>query len=147
MKQEIIFLMLMIGLAISSILLGYFANEEISSMISKIRSQDIESPEECNNLTMKETAYCLNDFVRSIFKYKRRPDIENPTLEELIEEGGDCKNWADLYSSYIRDLGFNEEQVRMRVNENSSHVFSIISNEDGYCMLDQEIIKCFELYN
>ena len=134
-------------IVLGSVIVGYAARDDIESMIRDIRQKDVTAPEECQNLTMRETAYCLNDYVRSIFKYKTRPDIENPTLEELKEEGGDCLNWANLYVEHIENLGFSAKRPIFDTGNETSHTFAIISDETGYCILDQTDVECFELRN
>lgn len=145
MKHEIILVFLVISLIGVSISLGYVANSEINSLLIKISNKEIESPEQCKNLSMKDTAHCLNRYIKSIHKYKKRPDIENPSLQELITEGGDCKNWAELYVGYIDDLGFNARTTTFNTGNRTAHAFAIISDETGYCNLDQSIINCVML--
>jgi len=140
----IITISLIFMLVITSICLGYLAREGIQSKINEFRFRNINSPEECKNISMMRTAYCLNDYVREIFKYKIRIDSETPTLEELIEDGGDCKNWAELYVGYIQDLGFDAKRPVIRIG-NISHTFAIISDDTGYCILDQTGVNCFAL--
>jgi len=140
----IISMSLVLILVVTSISLGFLAKDDIQSKINDFRYGNINSPEECKNLTMMRTAYCLNDYVREIFKYKVRPDNEKPTLEELIEDGGDCKNWAELYVGYIQDLGFDAKRPVIRIG-NISHTFAIISDDTGYCILDQTGVNCFAL--
>ena len=141
----IISMSLVLILVVTSISLGFLAKDDIQSKINDFRYGNINSPEECKNLTMMRTAYCLNDYVREIFKYKVRPDNEKPTLEELIEDGGDCKNWAELYVGYIEDLGFNAERPVVETGNKTRHTFAIISDETGYCVLDQTGIDCLML--
>ncbi len=130
---------------ISSVMLGYIAKDKIESLVQDIRHRDITAPNECRNLTLKETAYCLNNYVDGIFKYKSRPDLEKPTLEELIEEGGDCKNWAELYVGYIDELGFDSSRPIIYTGNETRHAFAVISDETGYCILDQTSVECFSL--
>ncbi len=132
-------------LVISSVSIGYIANKPIGSFIRDIRNRDVDSPGECMNLSMEDTAYCLNNYVRGIYSYKARPDIENPTLEELKEEGGDCKNWAELYVGHIDNLGFYSEMPLIDTSDMKRHTFAIISDDTGYCILDQTSVECFGL--
>jgi len=143
-KQLILLMSCILVLVLESISLGYLAKDDIQSKINDFRYRDINSPEECKNLSMMETAHCLNDYVKEIFKYKLRADIEKPTLKELIEEGGDCKNWAELYVGYINDLGFDSQRPVIKTG-NWSHTFAIISDDTGYCILDQRGVNCFTL--
>lgn len=145
MIDEIKVSICLLFIVIGSISIGYIYEDEIGSKIRDMRTEDVETPEECKNLTMDQTAYCLNDYVKGIFKYKSRPDKENPTLEDLIEEGGDCKNWAELYVEHIENLGFNSKRPRIKLVNYTGHTFAIISDETGYCILDQESVRCIYL--
>ena len=130
-------------LVIASMGFGYIARNDIGSLVSSLRTKNIETPEECINLSMVDSARCLNNYVNSIFKYKERPDIENPSLEELKTEGGDCLNWAELYSELGNDLGFNMEIPIIDLVGKYGHAFAVMSDETGYCLLDQTAIKCY----
>lgn len=145
MIKDIITIFLLVLLIFLSVGIGYMGQDEIESLIRDIRYEDIEAPEQCRNLTMRETAYCLNDYVKSIFKYNVTDDSKVLTLEELIEHGGDCLNWANLYVEHIEDLGFNAKRPVFDIGEEYAHTFAIISDETGYCILDQTTVKCFEL--
>lgn len=143
MKETIILLFALLLLIFTSIGIGYYGQDDISSLIRKITQEEINAPEECINLSMTETAHCLNDYVCSIYKYKNRDDSETPTLQELINEGGDCKDWADLYMKYSDDLGFYSEMIIIKTRYKEAHAFMILSDETGYCKLDQMSLDCF----
>jgi len=124
--------------------IGYVAHDDIQTKIRNFRVQDRETPEECNNLSLQDTAYCLNSYVNKIYKYKIRNDMENPTFEELVEEGGDCYNWAELYVDYAEQLGYHGTIAIMPTKSNTGHAIAIISEEEGYCLLDQRVVLgCF----
>jgi len=61
-------------LIIFSITLGYKAAPEIESIMNKIQNNYGDSPEECTNLSLRDTAYCLNNYVSSIYKYEVTQD-------------------------------------------------------------------------
>jgi len=147
MKETIIYAISLLILITFSIALGYQASDEIESMISKFQNNYNETPEECINLSLEDTAYCLNNYVKSIHKYRKNKDSNVLTLEELKEQGGDCKDWTDLYCDYGEELGFNVKRPVIKIREDSWHTFAIISDETGYCLLDQVNIKCYEMGN
>lgn len=147
MKEEIILVFALLSLALVCVSIGYFAQEDINSLIRKIKSEKIETPEQCINLSMVETAYCLNNYINSIYKYKKTNDLIKLTFEELKEEGGDCLNWAELYISYIDNLDFYSEMVVISTNKGEAHAFAIMSDDTGYCILDQMSLDCLELDN
>jgi len=114
--------------------------------------------QELNNLEMliKDILQYFHYFIRPDFKQK--PDIEiatlkykqiadDRTIEELKERGGDCKNWAELYIDYAEDLGFNVEMPIVNTGNKTAHTFAVISDETGYCKLDQMSLDCFEFDN
>jgi len=138
-------ILLIIVLIINSVCLGYLARDHISLFLDNFKDKNVETIEECENLSMESTARCLNRYVKKIYKYKPRVDTEDPTLNELIEEGGDCKNWAEFYVSQIRKLGYFAKRPIIITGNDSAHTFAVISSEEGYCILDQKIIKCFNL--
>lgn len=143
MKNEIIFVVSLVSLVFLSISIGYLATDDINSLMRKINK--VETLEQCNNLTLIETAHCLNDYICSIYKFKERKDSENPTLQELIEEGGDCKNWAELYIGYAEELNFYAKMVVINTGKGFAHAFAVISDETGYCILDQMNLDCYRL--
>lgn len=143
MRDELILISLLLLLVMASISIGFMAKDDINSLIRKIKNEQIENPEQCSNLSLIETAHCLNDYVCSIFKYKERQDLEKPTLKELKEEGGDCKNWAEFYINHAEELGFNVKMPIIDMGDKIRHTFAIISDETGYCKLDQMSLDCF----
>lgn len=143
MKEEIIVIFALLSLTVVCVSVGYFGQEDISSLVRKATTEKIETPKQCINLSMEETSYCLNDHVNSIFQYKETDDKRRLTLEELKEEGGDCKDWSELYMKYIDNLNFYSEIVIIDTNEKEAHAFVIISDDTGYCKLDQMDINCF----
>lgn len=147
MNDDLMIFMILLILILSSISFGYIIEDEIDSLIRKIKNKPVETPEQCINLSLKETSSCLNDYICSIFKYKSRKDYEKPTLQELIDDGGDCKNWAELYESYALELDFYSEVIIIDTSDESKHAFTIISDETGYCKLDQMNLDCFMFGN
>jgi len=145
MKEKLISLTLTIILITFSITVGFLATSEIESLVIGLRSDYGDSPEECVNLSLKATSYCLKNYVGEIYKYNVTQDIKKLTLEELKENGGDCKNWAELYYDYGKELGFYVRRPLIDIDKRSAHTFTVISDETGYCILDQLSIKCVEL--
>ena len=143
MKNEILSLIFIFSLVLSSIFLGYMAEDDISKLIRRIKNKQVDTPEECINLSLIKTAHCLSDYVISIYKYNETDDFKSLTIEELKERGGDCNDWTDLYIGYIEDLNFNAKKVIISTGKDA-HTFAIISDETAYCKLDQMALDCFE---
>lgn len=90
----------------------------------------------CDNLTLKNTAICLNNQVLVIFKFNLTDDARSLSYNELIKRGGDCKDWADYYVS-IAPEGFYKTTRTFQFTKMNSHRVMILSNYEGYCILDQ----------
>lgn len=105
----------------------------------------------CSGKNLERTCYCLNSFISGIYKYTPTKDSIDLSFEELIERGGDCKNYADLSAELLNKLGFKTERVIIFVGETEkysfSHVFLIVYNREGYCKLDAKDINCFRYIN
>ena len=68
MKEELTLLILLLLLVGASISIGYMAEDEIGKLVRKVKQGKIETPEQCANLSLTETAHCLNDYVNTIYK-------------------------------------------------------------------------------
>jgi hypothetical protein len=100
---------------------------------------------------------CVGDRVKLVYKYVESPDNPEFGFKEydyLIENGGDCYDWALFYEMIFKltsdvtgayyevvlintDIGYeNGLQIQY------GHAFTVVSTEDGYCVLDQTEIKC-----
>lgn len=115
---------------------------------SQIQEQDSEI-NDCENLSMIETVYCLRDYVSTFFKYKYTDDSMILSLETLKANGGDCKNYnEDFYKPELKKLGYNSQLVNIPiavVNGSSyRHVFLIVYDETGYCLLSMLNAYCLE---
>lgn len=106
----------------------------------------------CDNLSLQDTSYCLEDFVRDNFKYRVNDDNNDLNLSELVNDGGDCKDWTDFYEGMLHYYGYNQtERDRVFVEEiNDSdevifvyHTFLIAYDNTGYCHLDMGNVHCY----
>lgn len=100
----------------------------------------------CKNLNLVESSYCLRDNVKTFFNYtitnKQHYDIE--TLKEV---GGDCLNWGLLTVKLGKKLSFNSELVYIEDNSVRKHVVTLISNKNFYCIVDYPEINCMRYRN
>ncbi len=101
---------------------------------------------ECNNLSLEDTTICLRNYVKSFYKYQLQNDSKVMTLEEIKEEGGDCRNWAFLYKSLAEEIGFKAKTFAF-YNEKIGHRFAVIYDDTGYCKIDLLNINCIEFEN
>lgn len=103
--------------------------------------------ENCENLDLFETSKCLNENVRSFYKYNINNTGKELTLEQLKESGGVCSHFSKLYYNAGKELGFYTREVKIDVDINDNleimHVFTIISGKEGYCLLDNASVDCF----
>jgi len=97
----------------------------------------------CKNLSVKETAYCLRDFVSTFYNYTIRDDFPK-SLENIMENGGDCYDYSLLYEKMAKEIGFYATTKSIWGDDGSGHKFAIIwdRNLTGYCKLDLLFVDC-----
>lgn len=101
----------------------------------------IISPQEstgCENLNLEETANCLRLELSKFYYYNISNVYNKLSFDELKEQGGVCSHYSEWYHNQSIRLGFNSEEVTIEIGETYLHQFSIISDETGYCKLDQK---------
>ena len=101
---------------------------------------------ECNNLSVKDTAYCLRDYIKPFFNYTKKSDRIHLSLDELKVVGGDCSDWSDLYKNMAIKLGMKSKKVDIFGEKPVGHRFALIwdNNMTGYCKLDMLNVNCFK---
>ena len=101
----------------------------------------------CSGMNLKKTSHCLNSFVKGIYQYKSRKDSETPSFTELVEEGGDCRNWQMLYCELGMKIGYACTKVSIPVERRDNilykHTWAVLTSNEGYCNLDQKDLNCF----
>lgn len=140
-----------LGSAITSIYWGYkdmrthgiSLNSEISS--KKIPQSEKEITESCSNLTLQDTARCLVGNIDTFYNFTITDDNEYRSLDDLKKVGGDCLDYSLLYNRLINQLGFYGSHHIIDINNTSGHAFATMSDEEGYCILDQTNYRCFSL--
>lgn len=91
---------------------------------------------QCQNLSLKDSAICLRDWESEFYNYTIRDDTIK-SLDDIKQNGGDCFDYNEnLYVNAGDTLGFNMTTSTMHIGD-SLHVITIMSNEEGYCILDQ----------
>lgn len=126
----------LIGSSLTLILIDHYQNKKILSKVEPYLN--------CEGLDLKNTALCLKAELSEFYNYNPNNLGVELSFEELIEQGGVCSHYSDWYNSRAEDLGFYTERVIIDVNEELAHAFSVISNDEGYCILDQLNIWCTE---
>lgn len=100
--------------------------------------------QDCANLSLKETSYCLRDNIETFYSYNITDDSLNLSFNQIKTRGGDCKDWAELYNRLADELNFSTTKPHV-ITGDSAHTFSIISDEGGYCVVDQLGVSCASL--
>lgn len=136
MKNKITIALCILSILISSMILVITLNYK-DTPISEIKTFN------CSNLTIEETAKCLSSEVSEWYFYNISNWKKDITEEQLKTEGGVCYHYSNWYSKQAESLGFISQEVHVDT-VNSSHKFDIISNDDGYCVLDQTSYWCFK---
>lgn len=108
-------------------------NQETSNTISE---QSII--QNCTNLSLSQTAYCLRDNVKTFYKFNVTDDAWELSFNTLVERGGDCRNYAFLYSNLAGQLGFENKTIPIK-----GHRFAVISKDGYFCVLNLLRVECF----
>ena len=106
---------------------------------------NVKQIDECEDMDLFGTAYCLNSHIKGILNYTIREETIK-TYEDIKDNGGDCYDYSHLYLSFAQELGFNAETVKL-YNEEEGHIFTIMwdDNLTGYCKLDLQDVDCIEM--
>jgi len=94
--------------------------------------------EDCSNLSLKKTAKCLRDNVKEFFIYNKTEDSLNLTFTELVNRGGDCRDFSFLYKDLSEELGFESKTIPIR-----KHRFALITKDGDFCIINQLHVECF----
>ena len=75
-------------------------------------------------------------------KEMKYPSIYCYDVDDLKSKGGVCWHYSRYYTDWADDIGFYSSEVTVDINDTTRHRFAVISNDEGYCLLDQNTIKC-----
>jgi len=103
----------------------------------------VESIVSCGGKNLFNTTYCLQDYVDGIYIYNITPDNETQTLGSLKARGGDCLDWTRFYERQFNNFGFNTQRIQTSINKTTGHVFLVVEDTNGYCLVDQLEAECF----
>ena len=96
---------------------------------------------------LEHQAKGYNKIVSDSFNYNISNHLNfNLTDAQLLQEGATCWRWSEFYATLARNDGLNATLVTFTTNTalNQSHEVAIISNADGYCLLDMKNLYCIE---
>jgi hypothetical protein len=118
------------------LILGEFnSNTEVNDIQDVIDS--------CSGMSLVDASTCATDMTSEFYKYNIDNMSKDLDFQTLKKEGGVCTSWSDYYNEIGEGLGYNTEGVIVKVSDNFYHQFSVWSNEDNYCILDQTAVSCF----
>lgn len=113
----------------------------------------------CSNLSIRESAKCVQEYVKTFYLYNISNVNKELTFDELKEQGGVCSHFSELYCQIGKELNFStlyEDRIKtgkqfLTINNetklrDTSHAICIWSNEFSYIILDQKeiVIANFE---
>jgi hypothetical protein len=99
----------------------------------------------CKGKNLSESTSCVVKITSKFYKYNLDNIGREMTFEQLKEEGGVCSSWSDYYSQIGELLGYKSRNITIPLSKEVSHEFSVWSDENGYCILDQTEVSCFDL--
>lgn len=80
--------------------------------------------------------------VKSFYKYNESNIGKTLMDEQLKTEGGVCNHYADYYEKLAKADGFYSGTYLMQLNQSRNHKVAFMSDNSGYCLLDQTSIYC-----
>ena len=86
---------------------------------------------------------CVKTHVDRFYYYVVRPDNQTISYNTLMNDGGDCGNWAKFWEYFAEQYNYQITPIRISVDNETAHRFSIFSNSEGYCRVDQTTLDCF----
>ena len=116
----------------------------------------------CSAGDIFNTSHCLRNELSEFFKYNISQIGKSLNLSQLKESGGVCDHYSKFYKDNFIKLGAREVEQRTSfkfeatkplyyvsevifpTDNKTSHVVTIVSNNEGYCVLDQMTIKCWD---
>lgn len=141
-KELLTLVSVMICVFVNGIIGGYFINN--LNLFQNLKSFTNNS-NDCSNLTLEESALCLQSELKTFYNYNLSNRGLDLTLEELKRDGGVCWHYSNWYATRMKELGFYGTEVSIRNSKEDTHKFAVASNEWGYCTLDQTKISCIKL--
>lgn len=155
MKEKYIFVIVIL---VNAILIASLFSIYASGINVKEKS-DIYN--KCSNLDLLTTSKCLNEDLRIFYKYNLSNVEKQLSLDELKNQGGVCKNWADYIVDKFIELGSREnkegkpiimeskpykfyvKEVNIQIDNETSHVITIASNSQGFCLFSNANYQCW----
>lgn len=143
MKLETILLILIfINLGVGAFTLGYNFKGIKSDTKEFIQIKLFSNDTNCRGMDLFMTSECLNQQFKEFFFYNASQKGKEINLTELKRDGGVCSHASKYYKDSAEELGFYGTTCIMKVYVKNDtlqqHEIAIISNIDGYVVLDQK---------
>jgi len=144
MKTETLTQISLFTIIFLSLCISFFIGYEFNNLIYMGISNKITNYSNCNNLSLEDTADCINKDMSSWFVYNHSQVGKELSLEEFKQQGGVCSHASDYSYKLGRELGFESTRLIFKTSNNQSHVITAIANKEGYCLIEQKAYSCWE---
>lgn len=147
-KENLMFILCMLAFAVLGFSMHGTYLEYKDSFNTKILNyvDGKNSTFNCSGLSIIPASKCLGDEMATWFRYNMSNHKKDLTLDKLKEEGGVCWHYADWYKTQAESLGYITKEVIIDTDNETAHQFTVISNREAYCVLDQLDIYCFQFW-
>jgi len=83
--------------------------------------------------------------INYFFKFNLSNTGKKLSLEQLKQEGGVCEHYSQYAVSRAKNMGVYGKMVTIEGNGKLRHAFAVISNSHGYCIIDEQSVRCQHL--
>ena len=101
----------------------------------------------CENKTFIETVHCIEESIKPYYNYKIYSPDSDRTVEDIMENGGDCWDYANLYVKMIKNYGY-DGRIELILAEDNQHGHTLAllyykseHNLNNYCVIDIDKVK------
>jgi len=102
-----------------------------------------ENIPDASNLKVINASQVYVDWVNTFYYYNESNINKDLTLTELQEQGCVCRHIAQLYFELAKKDGFYAYvSPQIQVEPGMSHVVTIVSSSQGWCVLDMDKFFC-----
>lgn len=92
----------------------------------------------CSKLeTGEEKFRCVGNYLVENVEYVNRDEIYS--IDDMFDLGADCKSYALYYATFADMFGYDYSFFWT-----PNHVTALADFEEGYCLLDGEIVMCLD---
>ena len=157
--NNIFFILLIVNIVVLFISIKETFSLNELTFKSKIIKDNINN--NCSGNDIFFISECLNKELKRFYYYNYSNINKKLSLQELKEQGGVCLHYANWYKEQFISLGAKDitgkrllkekeiynyyvETVEFSTNNMTSHMVTIVSNDDGYCLLDMINMNCLK---